>query len=80
MMINAHKANKDYYGGETMPEGMRDCNSCGWYDKESNFKYGLCSSCGVDDNEDEIDYGFSEQEDKEYEEYLRMIEYLGNDL
>lgn len=45
-MVNAHARNKEYYGGETMPEGMRDCNSCGWYGKEEYFRYGLCSCCG----------------------------------
>ena len=54
MTINAHKRDKDYYGGETMPEGMRDCNSCGWYGEEKYFAYGLCSSCGPDDSEDDF--------------------------
>lgn len=45
-MINAHKRNKDYYGGETMPEGTQDCNSCGWHGLTKYFRYGLCNSCG----------------------------------
>lgn len=45
-MVNAHKRNKEYYGGEVMPEGTADCNSCGWHSTKNNFKYGLCNSCG----------------------------------
>lgn len=46
MSLLPHKASKDYYGGETMPEGVEDCNCCGWTSKEENFRYGLCSFCG----------------------------------
>lgn len=49
-MINAHAANKAKYGGETMPEGMEDCSSCGWYGKESHFTYGLCPACAPDED------------------------------
>lgn len=72
-MINSHKASKDYYGGEVMPEGMKDCNSCGWYGKEGNFKYGLCGSCAPwDEDEDNFDYEAYNQSEREYEHYLEM--------
>ena len=66
MSILPHGASKLAYGGESMPEGMDDCNSCGFYAKESYFYDGLCSSCGPceemdtkynDDIRDETWYG-----------------------
>lgn len=72
-MVNSYKASKDYYGGETMPEGMKDCNSCGWYGKEENFKYGLCISCAPwDEDEDNFDYEAYDKSEREYQDYLEM--------
>ena len=72
-MINAHKASKDHYGGETMPDGMKDCNSCGWYGKEGNFKYGLCPSCAPWDEEmDNFNHRDYDESENEYQAYLEM--------
>lgn len=70
-MINAHQRNKDYYGGETMPEGTKDCSSCGWHGKEEQFKYGLCLSCAPDDEEEER-YRRMRYDNEEEERYCRM--------
>jgi len=72
-MIDAHKASKDYYGGEVMPEGMKDCNSCGWYGKAEYFKYGLCGSCAPwDEDEDKFVYEEYNETQREYEHNLEM--------